>query len=130
MGSVFGSRIFVVLMTIGLLSPAAVSAEELTDAQKDYASVAATVACYNKRISDGVKANQAIEHYLESEGLTVDEYKQMETEFKGNGDVQKAIKDEMELCPTKVLAMPGEGSEETSDDAEEEEVKKWSYRER
>lgn len=109
-------------------------AGKLTDEQNDYVAVSATVACYNKRVTDTTKANAAIEGFLESEGMTLDEYKALEKNFRGDTAVQEAIKQEMELCDTKVLAMPEEGDkdEELTDEekkALEEAAKKreWTY---
>lgn len=107
----------------------------LSEEQMDYVAISGTVACYNKRVSDADEANKAIEAFLASEGMTLLEYQEMEKKFRGDTSVQGAIKEEMALCDTKVLAMP----EEDEEDAEltEEEKKeleeaekdkdKWSY---
>lgn len=108
---------------------------KLTEEQLDYVAISGTVACYNKRVEDGKKAAAAAEAFLESEGLTLDEYKAMEKKFRGDSDVQTAIKDEMSMCDTKVLAMPEEdapAAEALSDEekkAMEEAEKKneWTY---
>jgi len=101
--------------------------EGLSEEAADYVGLAGDVACYNKRVSDGAKAKKAIEHYLKNEGLTLEEYQAMEKKFRGDSAVQDAIKAEMDLCATKVLAMP-EGDEEAIEEAEEDDKPKWTYR--
>lgn len=111
-------------------------AAKLSEEQLDYVAVSSVVACYNKRVSETDKAKAAIESFLETEGLTLDEYQAMEKKFRGDTGVQEAIKAEMDLCDTKVLAMPEEDdgpaeelTEEEKKALEEAEKKnEWTYR--
>ncbi|MDX9719257.1 MAG: hypothetical protein RBU37_00815 [Myxococcota bacterium] len=104
---------------------------KLSDEQLDYIAISSTVACYNKRVTDAAKATKAIEAFLEVEGITLDEYKALEKKFRGDTAVQEGIKAEMDLCDTKVLAMPEDEPELTDDEkkelAEAEKKKEWSY---
>jgi len=101
----------------------------------DYVAVSSIVACYNKRVSEADKAKKAIEGFLDSEGLTLDEYQAMEKNFRGDTAVQDAIKAEMDLCDTKVLAMPEEevAAEEMTEEEkkaleEAEKKNEWTYK--
>ncbi len=116
------------------VAPAEAAQAKLSEEQLDYVAISGTVACYNKRVAEAAKATAAIEVYLETEGLTLDEYKQLEKKFRGDALVQAAIKSEMDLCDTKVLAMPEtiekeEALSEAETKALEEAVKKklWTY---
>jgi hypothetical protein len=75
----------------------------LTEKELDYVMLAGTVACYNIRVTDAAKASAAIDAYLESEGLKKEEYMALEKEHAGKPAVRAAIKEEMELCPTRML---------------------------
>ena len=110
-------------------------APTLTDEQMDYVAISGTVACYNKRVADAPKANEAIIAYLESEGMNLDEYNGLVKKFQGDNLVQGAIKEEMSLCDTKVLSMPEAEEPEAALTAEEvkeiekaEKEKTWTYR--
>ncbi len=91
--------------------PAPAEEPKLTEKELDYVLLAGTIACYNMRLTDTAKAGTAVAGYLESEGLKAEEYIALEKEHGAKPTVRAAIKEEMELCPTRVLPGMEEAAE-------------------
>lgn len=108
-----------VVPVVAEVAPAPVeAAPQLAEKELDYVLLAGTIACYNMRLSDAKQAGTAVAGYLESEGLKAEEYIALEKEHGAKPSVRAAIKEEMELCPTRVL--PGMEEAATAEPVVEE----------
>lgn len=85
----------------------------LSEEEMEFSEIAGTIVCYNNAFKEDIsKGNKAIEFFLNTNGLSLEEYKELERKYRGNEGVQKEITAVSGGCTTMVLVLPPEGEDD------------------